>query len=317
MERHNIGKKHIDIVKELGFYPCIHCGRLFNTSKQKCGHENKCKEKENYLARQEKKVSKKTKDSDITMAMKVAQTAVETSYEHAKTAGKSMNMMKYAMVHFKDAPPLFTLDQNQVHQMLEYDQKNTDKPKDEINSDYIMPVLYNYENKVLDEFFGKFIVNYFNTEEMKDRKFWTSDMSRLSFIIMQVVNRLGEREWNHDKSGKKFIDLVIDPMFDEVVKLLEEFVNNKQKWIDENFGKVYIAPSKMTHLMHVQQLARELQLDIKYSKFTKDILKYVAPHFNFDTVRLAKELKKLNNTNTFSNELEKSVKKVTKVIKKM
>ena len=32
-------------------------------------------------------------------------------------------------------------------------------------------------------------------------------------------------------------------------------------------------------------------LDIKYNKFTKDILKFVAPHFNFDTVRMAEEQK--------------------------
>jgi hypothetical protein len=236
------------------------------------------------------------------------------------------------MVHFKDAPPLKTLDQSQVFQMLEYDtssikltkKKNTStseelsdtsddtdnqdsgksktiqqpkattskKPQDEVNDKYITQVLYNYENKVLDEFFGNFIVNYFNTEEMKDRKFWTSDVSRLSFIIMQVVNRAGEKEWNHDKTGKKFVDLVIDPMFDEVVKLLDQFVNNKQKWIEENLGKVYIPPSKMTQLMHVQQLAKELQIDIKYNKFTRDILKFVAPHFNFDQTRQVSEQQK-------------------------
>lgn len=127
---------------------------------------------------------------------------------------------------------------------------------------------------------------------------------------MQVVNKKGEKEWNHDKTGKKFIDLVIDPMFEEVVKLLDEFVNNKQKWIDENFGKVYIAPSKMTQLMHVQQLAKELQLDIKYEKFTKDILKFVAPHFNFDTVRFVED-HKLKET----DQDEKSTKVVKKVIK--
>jgi hypothetical protein len=262
----------------------------------------------------------------------VAQTAVETSRDHAKTslenaktAGKSMNMMKYAMVHFKDAPPLLSLDQEQVYEMLEYDivnknqndqQKikskkkslNPNKPQDEVNDEYITHVLYQYENNVIDEFFGNFIVNYFNTEEMKDRKFWTSDVSRLSFIIMQVVNRVGEKEWNHDKTGKKFVDMVIDPMFDEVVKLLDEFVNNKQKWIDENFGKVYIAPSKMTRLMHVQQLAKELQLDIKYNKFTKDILKFVAPRFNFDTVRLAEELK--------PKKVNKKAKQIIKEIKR-
>jgi hypothetical protein len=332
-EKHNRTIGHIEKVKEENEFVCKHCGIIFSTASKMYYHMKSCKYKtdkpEKRMVKQITTLKsdlvsiKKTsppKESDVSVAntdklldaintinefnannkavtevTKVAQTIAEASLVNAKNTGKSMNMMKYAMVNFKDAPPLLSLDQTQVYQLLDYDQKHTNKPKDQINTDYIIPVLRYYENKVLNEFFGEFIVNYFNTEEMKDRKFWTSDVSRLSFIIMQVVNREGEREWNHDKTGKKFIDLVIDPMFDEVVKLLDEFVNNKQKWIDENFGKIYIAPSKMTYLMTVQQLAKELQLDIKYHKFTKDILKYVAPHFNFDTMRLVEEANQLEH----------------------
>jgi hypothetical protein len=323
-KRHNTGPRHFKKVKECKKYACQYCGIVFDTRKRKWTHEKICEEKTEYVDPPEEnkdmttgelfgmfKEYQQQMNSVIGIAKdntKVAQATVETSLENAKNVGKSMNMMKYAMVHFKDAPPLLSLDQNQVFEMLEYDQIKVKepnkpvKPKDEVNDEYITQVLYNYENKAMDSFFGNFIVNFFNTEEMKDRKFWTSDVSRLSFIIMQVVNREGEREWNHDKTGKKFVDLVIDPMFDEVVKLLDEFVNNKQKWIDENFGKVYISPSRMTHLMHVQQLAKELQIDIKYGKFTKDILKFVAPNFNFDTVRLVElqkaEQDKLNKINT-------------------
>jgi hypothetical protein len=329
LQNHNKTKKHMTKAKECGKYPCDYCGTVFGDRMRKWRHMQKCtditeidklkkavKKNENDDVLLEKLIdmatknnqSNSNKDDVVKKSLEIAGSAVETSLTNAKNTGKSMNMMKYAMVHFKDAPPLLSLDPSQVHQMLEYDQKDTNKPRDEINSDYIMPLLYNYENKVLDEFFGNFIVNFFNTEEMKDRKFWTSDVSRLSFIIMQVVNKKGEKEWNHDKTGKKFIDLVIDPMFEEVVKLLDEFVNNKQKWIDENFGKVYIAPSKMTQLMHVQQLAKELQLDIKYNKFTTDILKFVAPHFNFDSVRMAEE--KATKVLSLKQE-EKPIKQIT------
>lgn len=319
---HNRTQKHKTLAEDNSLYPCKYCGLICENSKKRYRHMQKCDDKD--LQPVKKKSGNDNKgekyvDALIAMAKdntKIAQTAVESSLENAKTTGKSVNMMKYAVTYFKDAPPLVSLDQNQVFQMLEYDNNNTEKPKDEINSDYITPILYHYENKEVDSFFSKLIVNFFSTEELKDRKFWTTDVSRLSFIVMQVVNKKGEKEWNYDKTGKKFIDMVIDPMFVEVDKLLDEFVANKQKWIDENYGKVYIAPSKMTYLMKMQQLARELQLEIKYSKFNTDILKFVAPFFNFDSIRLAEE-KRLELDKTIEKPNDKPKKKVTKVLKQL
>jgi hypothetical protein len=189
--------------------------------------------------------------------------------------------------------------------MLEYT-KDDDVPEDNTikkrkiskkdkNKNYVRLVLCNYENNDLDSFFGKMIVKFFDKENPEDRQIWTADMSRLSLIIMQVVNKKGEKEWHHDKSGKKFIDLVIDPMFKVVCLLIDEFIKNVNQTkpkVPKN-GKP-LKPFELPEtMMRYVQLASELKQDIKYHKFEKDILRFVAPYFNFDTIRMSEERKLL------------------------
>lgn len=132
-DKHNKGRKHSYMIKLNNFYACNHCGFAFDTENKKYYHMRKCKSKPDELTKEKESEKMEIADKVLTLAQTVAESSLEnakSSFENAKTAGKSMNMMKYAMVHFKDAPPLLTLDQNKVHQMLEYDQKETNKPKD-------------------------------------------------------------------------------------------------------------------------------------------------------------------------------------------
>lgn len=206
------------------------------------------------------------------------------------------------MINFKNAEPLTELDEQQVYKMLEYNTKGLTKKKDLENEteNYMRPVLRHYENEAICEFFGRLIVKYFDRENDEDQQFWTTDVSRLSFIIMQVINKT-DREWCDDKTGTKFTKLVIKPMFNAIVKLINEYISIKQNWIKLQTG---ISDYKISELMECQQQARNLEMDIKYDKLTKDILKYVAPYFNFDSLRLVDK-----------DEVIKKVKHKTKITK--
>lgn len=253
-------------------------------------------------------------ESLISMAsqnVKVAVNASDAIKSTTETANKSMHMMKYAMTHFKDAPPLLPLNKEQVFKMLNQDKSKSDKldsdsDKDSSNSDFssendlkpvkinektkkgkniekkVKPMLNHFDNKTIPSFFGKMIVKYFNKEKGIDRQFWSADVARLSFILMQQVNKKGEKEWVTDKSGKKFTSMVITPMFDVVYDLLDDYIDFIQNKIK---NMKIVQPYYMDSLMEIQQKTRELQLEIKYEKFNRDILKFVAPYFNFDTYR--------------------------------
>lgn len=138
----------------------------------------------------------------------VVENLAEANLEISKTANTSVNMMKYAMLNFKNAPPLLELSEEQIFSMLDYENDNISTKlepekkkrvsKKDRNKNYIKLVINNYDNDDLDSFFGNMIVKFFDKENSQDRQVWTADMSRLSLIIMQVVNKKGEKEWHHD-----------------------------------------------------------------------------------------------------------------------
>jgi hypothetical protein len=266
-------------------------------------------------------------NSDITkVAMETSRVAMETSVETSKLARKSMTMMKYASVYLKDAPPLTMLNKEEVYDMIDYEhvvmedeyidvivetsdsdtsqKKRIEKQKviklDESLAKYIRPVLNNFENKTLSSFFGKMIAKYYNKCKKKFRKFWTADVSRLSFIIMQVVNRKGEKEWIQDKSGKKFTDLVITPMFDALSELIHKYIDNIQEYSSANYR--ILKPIERDRYMEHGSLCLKLLQAIKYEKNNDSILKFIAPFFNFDSMRLDDEPQKSSSSDYDSDD---------------
>lgn len=198
----------------------------------------------------------------------------------AEVASKSMTMLKYANTHLKDAPPLKALDRNEACGMLGYD--NPENLEEE-NEKYVKLVLANYENKNIPKFFGDLIVNYYKEEDVRDVRFWSADVARLCFIVMQTVNKKGEKEWSNDKSGTKFTAMVISPMFEALKEILKTFLNFKSEWAQNNPNPT---TDEMWTVMNLRQGCANLLKDLKYDKFTVPILKIVAPSFNFDTYKV-------------------------------
>lgn len=358
-EKHNIGIKHFENVKSCNNFACNFCGLVFNTRHKKEYHMKICKYKDK-PSKIRLKATNKTKINDIigiqTQILEklagdveslkntadVTKVVIESSIETSKLARKSMTMMKYASVHLKDAPPLAMLNKEEVYDMIEYEpviikdeyidvlvndsdtshKKRIEKQKvikiDESLAKYIRPVLNNFENKTLSSFFGKMIVKYYNKCKKKYRKFWTADVSRLSFIIMQVVNKKGEKEWIQDKSGKKFTDLVITPMFDALSELIHRYIDNIQEYSSANYKT--LKPIERDRFMEHGSLCLKLLQAIKYEKNNDGILKFIAPFFNFDSMRLDEEqLESSSSDNdsefddSLSEESQKNpIKKVTK-----
>ena len=197
----------------------------------------------------------------------------------ANVANKSMNMLKYANVHFPDAPPLKKLNKKEAYGMLGYDNP---KNLEEDNENYVKLVLANYENKNVANFFGDLIVNYYKEDDVKDVRFWSADVARLCFVVMHTINKDGKKEWANDKSGKKFTAMVIYPMFEALKIIFEDFLKFKARW-----QKKCVNPTRnqMDFVINARQKCMELLKDLKYDKYTQQVLKIVAPNFDFSTYK--------------------------------
>jgi hypothetical protein len=113
----------------------------------------------------------------------------------------------------------------------------------------------------------------------------STDTSRLCFIIMQKIKKgkkgkkgkTDKKEWINDKFGKKFTELVLKPIINAVKETLSEFIDFKQKKeLNED-------------ILFLMGKCVELKRDIEVDKFTKPILRYVAPYFHFDKLKFLDE----------------------------
>jgi hypothetical protein len=230
-----------------------------------------------------------------------------------------MHMMQYAMTNFRNAPVLTKLEPPEVCGMIGYtgnlDSYNDIKP-------YVEHVLVNYDKENIPMHFGKMIALYFCKASPEEQRAWSTDVSRLSFIVMQYINYTEEKEWITDKSGIKFTNLIINPMFAIVRGLLNKY----NKFESEKTTKMTMEEcKKMTtserdRVLRLTNLSLRLTQDIDANVFTKDILKFVAPYFNFDNPKID-ELKKLefHPIKIYEPTIEEKLKKIpkTKIIKQI
>lgn len=178
------------------------------------------------------------------------------------------------------------------------------------------------------------IIEYYKPRRKNEANLITTDTSRLCFIIMQKVNKnkLETKEWINDKSGprffsflkkekttrttrttfyfkkshkswKKFAELVLTPIINTMKEILTEYIEFKQHGTDIDIN-----------LMKFRQKCAELKRDINVGKFTKPILKHIAPNFHFDKLKFLDDEIDSSSEKTIEEKPKKNIKiKVKKV----
>lgn len=275
-------KKLIEI-KKINIYPCSECDKIYKSNDSLQQHQkrhhndifiNKLKEdvqklqnKLNNKIIQENKNLKKIVDDTLT----IAKDSVATSKNN------STSILKYANLHMKDAEPLEKPNSETVLKVIGYKNPKNNESK---NETYVKTAIHQFNHHIFHSFVGDMIVEYYKPKKTDKANLIATDTSRLCFIIMQKITKgkKEQKEWINDKSGKKFTELVLNPVIDAVKQTLIEFVEfKKTKELNESnlclMGKCV-----------------ELKRDIEVHKFTNQILKYVAPHFHFDNLKLLTDI---------------------------
>ena len=211
----------------------------------------------------------KTKDKQLTTALDIAQV-------NSKTANASMNMLKYAQTYLNDAEPLEELKGNDVLDAIKY--KNP-KGTESKNEAYVKIAIHKFTHNIFANFVGEMIIEHYQPKAKNMANVIATDISRLCFIVMQKITKKGknkteQKEWINDKSGKKFTELVLKPIINAVKETLVEFIEFKKKK-ELSDGLIFLMGKCI-----------ELKRDIEVHKFTKPILRYVAPNFHFDKLKI-------------------------------
>ena len=247
-------------MEKIKIHCCDHCNKFYR-SKQSL---------QNHKLKHEKEILNKKFNDQIIEENKKLTKIVNDSLKIADT---SMSILKYAKLHLKDAEPLEKLKDEDLSKVIGYKNPKNNESK---NESYVKTAIHKYNHHIFYSFIGDMIVEYYKPKAKNSTNLIATDTSRLCFIIMQKITKgkNEKKEWINDKSGKKFTELVLTPVIDAVKHTLVEFVEfKKTKELSESN-------------LCLMAKCIELKRDIEVNKFTNQILKYVAPYFHFDNLKL-------------------------------
>jgi hypothetical protein len=108
---------------------------------------------------------------------------------------------------------------------------------------------------------------------------WTSDVSRLSFIVKSVIGKTKKSKWISDKNGVHFAELIIKPMFEIIKEKMRKYIKSER--LEESEIRDEEMEDITTRLSNMQ-LAGELIRLINLNKYDAKVLKYVTPYFNLN-----------------------------------
>jgi hypothetical protein len=198
--------------------------------------------------------------------------SLDIAKENSNTANTSMNMLRYAKLYLNDVEPLEELTSDEIYTAIKY--KNP-KGTESKNETYVKTAIHRFNHGIFPDFIGDMIIEHYAPKNKSETNIISTDTSRLCFILMQKIKKgkTDKKEWINDKSGKKFTELVLKPIINAVKETLAEFIEFKQKkQLNED-------------VLFLMGKCVELKRDIEVDKFTKPILRYVAPYFHFDKLK--------------------------------
>ena len=124
--------------------------------------------------------------------------------------------------------------------------------------------LYYHDNKLVI-FIGDYIIKLYKKEEPKDQAMWSSDVSRLTYIIRESYNKKSN-VWTYDKKGAQTKKIIIEPALNYLRETLFDYCKKNSGSIKESVLKHMITANEVIQL-------------IDSGKLADDIVRYIAPEF--------------------------------------
>jgi hypothetical protein len=254
---------------------CLGCGYIFKHRQSL--HKHKKYHCKHIIEDKNKDIEIEELKKQNEELLKLANTNAETANITAKSNKKTVHIMTHAMNNFSDAPEIQQLGHDKSKNLL------TNHAKESIHSVEDL-MIHNQENKILHKYLGNMLITHYkNTEDPSQQPVWSSDTSRLNFILKQVVG--DSSEWVNDKKGIKFNKLVVKPILNKVKDMLLE----KIKDLIKKNKKIYMenkedeegddVQENMYKILYCKEIISEITKEILHS----EIIKYICPYLNFET----------------------------------
>ena len=138
--------------------------------------------------------------------------------------------------------------------------------------DFIDALVYNHHNSHLDKYLGNFIIQSYKKDNPSEQSMWSSDISRLTYIIKELLAN-NNSTWNYDSKGIKIKIYVIDPLLKYIKKHIDEY------WMKNIDSFKMCDIEKLNKLNKIYNAIYQIKKNIDNDILGNDVLKYIAPHF--------------------------------------
>jgi len=266
LDRHNQSKKHLQIMSnqpnhtqdipisyqnEKKVFICLYCKSEYSNSSALARHKKACGDKN---TKETEVKSLQEKVSDLQKQVSKYEKQVET-YEmmlKSLTSPQSVNYFNYICTTYPN-PPALTGQKSYVN-LLEAKTMTL-----------IEVITMYYGNDQLVNFIGDYIIKLYKKGEAKDQSMWSTDISRLTYIISESCKEKGNI-WAYDKKGSKLKKIIIEPALQYIKEELLKFCKeNSTATDDPEFSQL--------------QAAINIIPLINNGSLASDINKYIAPEF--------------------------------------
>jgi len=236
------------------------------------------KENEQIKKDSEKRLEQIAKEKDD--IIEIAKNTAITSKNTSETNTKSLSMLKCAMKHFRNAPPIKQLDGKSAMKLITYEPEKKVNGENEHSIEEI--IIFKYSKGILVDFVGDIIICCYRKDNPKYQSMWNTDYARLAFIIKQFIGKDGESEWVKDPNGLKVLKLIIIPIYDKIREMLHDYVRQIHKDISTT-GMGY---NNINKLMKNSETALTIIGLLSMNKIKKDTLRYISTNFGFDATSI-------------------------------
>lgn len=266
---------------EMNEYKCQFCEQTYSTVSNLSKHEKKC-------------VNKILRIKELEIELKYANQKIKDLEENhnTNTTIYNLSIKKFIQQQYSDAPPLLKLDD---YSLIKYEGIDEDDDNHLLNQDiniddeFISTLSFNYNNDCLHKYLGDFVIKYYKKNDPKQQSVWSSDVSRLTYVIKELLDN-HQTIWNHDYKGVKTKNCIINPLLRYIKKIIDEY------WIShvDNFRNVDI--EYLNKLFIIFKSMHEIKKEISNGKLSNAIIRYITPHFYMNKNNLV-QLIKYNESN--------------------
>lgn len=256
-------------------YKCK-CGKIFSHHSSLSRHKKTCKETDTDC------MKKDISDLKTMMGTLIEIVTINNkgpvNNTNNNTTNYNISVKSYIQQNYPGAPILYEPND---YSKLTYD-----------NAKLIDILLYKYKHKCLHEYLGDFLVGYYKKDDPAEQSVWSSDISRLTYIVKEALENK-ESIWNHDYKGIKTKKCIIDPLLQYIKKYITSY------W-EKNLHlpvKAIIDVDALAKRQEKYNITYAIETEIDNGSLANDIIRYIASFFHMDKNKHALAIGQFIGTN--------------------